>query len=85
MRATASSFGASHLVLETGAGLPFGARVELQLPTFRHAVSPTVDGIVRWVRGNDVGVQLDRPGPKATWALGRMRGTRRQVVVRALE
>lgn len=45
MRATASSFGASHLVLETGSALPFGARVQLQLPTYRHAVSPTVDGV----------------------------------------
>lgn len=80
--ATASSFSASHVVLRTGAALPFGARVQLELPTVRRAVSPTVDGIVRWVADGDVGVQLDRPGPKATWALRRIRGKRAPITVR---
>ena len=82
VNATAASFGASHLILQAGAELPFGARVELELPQVRWTTSPPVGGIVRWISGEGVGVQLDRPGPKAVWAMRHLRGKRAPVVVR---
>jgi hypothetical protein len=51
---------ANSALVETDARLPYGTRVTVVLPS-----STAVEGIVRWKTERGVGIQFDRPRPRA--------------------
>lgn len=62
---------ASHVFVETGARLPYGAPITLLLPDTAGLGNLELPGVVRWWSDRGIGVQLDRLRPREVRALHR--------------
>ena len=70
--AAAASVSPNHLFVQTDLRPAYGEVLEVVLPSVTSMGEITVEATVRWTTEGGVGLQLDRPGPKAVFTLHRI-------------